>query len=164
MTNGNRVDLWNRRLTAKFNVCYYGCLVRRVERQDACLRFSLAVFSSGTVATFLVKAGPGWMQGMAVVTMLLTLVRTTAIDTGKRLERFGGLYGRWSQLAHRYHDLWVRANQATLPEVVEASIVGEIAQVAEREVDVRTDEKTVPRIRRLLEKCREDILREEGLK
>ncbi len=163
MKEGDRIELWRRRLTSKFNVCYYACLVRRVEKQDAWLRSSTAIFSAGTVATLLAKAGSPWPETAAIVTTLLSVIRTTSLDTGRRLEQYGGLYGRWLQLAHRYHDLWLRAIYEDLPDLEEATIKGEMARLADFEVDVRTSEKSVPEIERLRERCQARVLREEGL-
>jgi len=163
MRDGDRLDLWDRRLTAKFNVCYYGCLVRRFERQDAWLRFSSAIFASGTLAMLLVKAGSPWVETVAFVTMLLSVAKTTVLDTGKRLEQYGGLYGRWIQLAHSYHGLWVRSNCQSLPDVDEAAIKGEMTRLADFEVDIKKGEGGVPIIEAFRERCRNDVLREEGL-
>jgi len=163
MKAGDREDLWRRRLTAKFNVCYYACLVRRVEKQDGWLRFSTALFSSGTVATLLFKVGSPWVEIVAIVTAALSYAKTTSLDTGKKLEQFGGLHGKWLQLAHSYHDVWVRSNYDTLPDIEEATIKGEIARLADFEVDTQRGEKSVPRIDKLRHRCQAQILREEGL-
>lgn len=165
MTEGEREALWNKRLTAKFNVCYYRCLVRRTSLTDRLVRAAISISSSGTVAVLLFKAGTPWPETLAVLTACLTVTHSIVLDPVKRLDRYSTLYGRWVQVARKYHDLWtlVQSTWLTMTKAADDSIRQQISEIGSLEEEVNKGEADVPEIEPMKKKCVASVRKQEGL-
>jgi len=164
MTESERTDLWNRRLTAKFNICYYRCLVIRTSRIDKWTRAGIVLFSSGTLGTLFLKAGSPWPEISAVLTTILSVLHSTVLEPVKCRELYSTNYGRWVQVAHRYEELWMLVESRWGDSSADTAIRQQISEASQLEVDVRKAEASVPDEEGLKMKCRDSVRRQEGLK
>ncbi|MFZ0959823.1 MAG: hypothetical protein WAO35_02880 [Terriglobia bacterium] len=150
--------LWESMLDADMNARYWGRLARRYQRKEMGLKILLAATSSATVAGWaLWKGAPQLWQALSGFSALVA-VALPILNYSQRIETMADLRAKWMHLRVEYDSLWAEWTSKRRAEPGRA-----FELLKGREVEFSKIEATLPRDRKLIRDCQQEVRRSRGI-
>ncbi|MFB3786972.1 MAG: hypothetical protein ACE15F_11465 [bacterium] len=145
--------LWNARLDAQFNVLYWGYLGNRYERWNQSLKIFLAVFSSGTVASWLILSGNEivW-KCFSMITALAGVIQSF-LQWDQLIKTYTELRSPWVEIWGELDSLWIEFHENSNRKV----LLKKCQQLRHDITNARMNQKCIYLDKKLCEKCYNEI-------
>ncbi|HEY9073251.1 MAG TPA: hypothetical protein VIN67_03875 [Desulfobaccales bacterium] len=155
-----RKALWYSMLDADMNARYWSYLSRRFYNKDQYSKVFLAIMSSGTVASwgFWSDISIVW-KALSACSMLLAIA-LPVLNWQKMISNMGVLKQYWYEIKTDYEITWLALEQGKS----ESDIGEEYKKIKQKETEANQNETNMPHDKKLLWKCREEVLFSRGLK
>lgn len=154
--------MWDSLLDADLNARYWSHLTRGYYNWDKWSKIFLAAMASGTVASWSfwaeVEIGIKLWQLLSAISALLAIA-LPILNWPKMIQSMTALQQQWMQMRADYEILWMRLKGGTDMQQVEK----EWTRLKQKESRVATEEYHLPRKKKLLDQCYEEVLESRGL-
>lgn len=154
-----RRTTWDSMLDADLNAIYWSHLSRRYYNKDKFAKIFLATMASGTVASW------GFWSDVQVVWKILSAISALMavalpiLNWPKMIESMVNLKQKWTQIRSDYEMLWIELNRGKDKRELER----QYKKIKQKETKLSQEESNLPNDRKLLYKCRGEVLKSRGL-
>ncbi|MCC6543270.1 MAG: hypothetical protein IT392_02065 [Nitrospirae bacterium] len=159
MAEQMRIHLWNNKLTSKMNVRYYHYLRRRYEKRDLFIKISLAILTSGAVASWGIwEIYQGIWKILSAGATIVAIINPF-LNYSKLIGKVSDLHGKWVRIEAEYAKLWI-AFEDNLIEGAQ----NKLNELLDEQSKVKEGESEIPYLPELIIKCQEEVMKSEGIK
>jgi len=159
MYSDSQLFVWRAMLDADMNARYWRYMVRRAMFLDNSMKYLIAATTSSTAPglLFLQAYQPIW--NILVVVSALMALALSILDYKTKIERLFFLSEHWARLRHDYEYLWHTMKNYSDPK----SLNDTVKKLKDREANLDKKEIGLPIIKRLLNRCFDEVKKARGL-
>ncbi len=154
-----RKALWDSMLDADMNARYWSYLSRRYYNFDKYSKIFLAVMSSGTVASWGFWNDVQWLWKALSSLSALSAISLPIINWPKMISNMVTLKQYWTEIKVDYENSWLDLEDGKAQTEVEKYY----KKTKDKEKEVAQKEANMPNRKKLLWKCRIEVLESRGL-
>ena len=162
-----RKAIWEAVLDADLNLRYWDHLSRRYSKWDKWTKIFLAIMSSSTVAGWgiwneinILWTDFSLWKGLSAISAV-TAIALPILDWQRKIGEMSNLKGKWSRISRAYENLW----EDLLLGPTTTELVEEYRKVRnEMEGEEDNTAPDLPHDKKLIQRCRDEILESRGLK
>lgn len=164
MTELERIA-WNAILDSEMNALYYRYIARRYKIRDKFLQIFVAVLATSAVGSLqlwkLQIAWFKWSWVWDILSLLAVIISVSApfMNFSKISNKANTLRPIFQRFTSDYEDLWVQRNQ-----LKENTFRKKLSSLKKLETDQTSHDSNMPRDKKLIEKCQDEIIKARGLK
>jgi len=162
--NDTQVSLWDSMLDIEMNEIYYGCLCRGYSRLELVLKIILALSTSMSFASWRIWFNTSQCNNSNIWQFLMGLSAVIAVampwlNLSRISQRSADLHGLYAALLVDYEWLWLQVDKLSEPD-----LLMQYRLLREKEVELVKLESDMPRYRRLILKCQNEVEKRRDLK
>ncbi|GAB6163561.1 hypothetical protein JCM12298_27210 [Desulfothermus naphthae] len=155
-----RKTVWDSMLDADLNERYWTYLAKRYHDRDKWAKIFLAIMTSGTVASW------GFWSQIEILWKILSAISALLaialpiLNWPKMVESMIDLKQKWFQIKSDYEILWLEIKDGINDE---NKVKKELKKLKEKEARISQKEANLPNDKKLLQRCRNEVLKSRGL-
>ena len=154
-----RNEIWDSMLDADMNKRYWSSLARRYSGRDRNSKIFLAIMSSGVVAGWGIWNHIPFLWKLLSSVSALLAITLPILNYQKIIVKTSDLAGNWMQIQIDYEELWFGFNHTP-----SETLLKQYTKIRSREFDASKIEHTLPKDKKLLNLCYDEVLSSRGIK